>query len=114
MAKLNQVIAVESGVKSKSHSSLSELHKINQKGELFNGFSKTYQPNEDGDETLPPESKRVQYTVVEQLRALNRTVSDLVQITARKDYTNTVAKADVKVDGQVVVKSAPVSFLLFR
>ena len=50
MAKLNQIIAIEKGVKTRSHTSLTELYRIVQKGELFNGFTKTYKKkNEDDD-----------------------------------------------------------------
>ena len=47
MAKLNQIIAIEKGIKSKSHSEISELYKLVQKPALFNGFSKSYQANDE-------------------------------------------------------------------
>lgn len=43
MAKLNQIIAVEKGVKSKSYSDLTELNKVVQKPDLFNGLVKRYE-----------------------------------------------------------------------
>ena len=113
MSKLNQIIAVEKGIKSRAHSSISELYKIVQKPELFSGISKSYQANSETGEVLPPEKKKVQYNVEEVLRQLDRSCTELFNVTARKDYTNCVAKASVKVGDRVLVKDAPVSFILF-
>jgi hypothetical protein len=113
MAKLNQVIAIEKGIKSRTYGELTELNKAVQKPELFNGFSKTYEKKEEADETLPAESKRVQFTAPEVLRSAERLMSELINTTARKDYTNCAAAADVLVDGEPIMKNAPVSFLLF-
>lgn len=113
MTKLNQIIAIEKGIKSRVYSNISELNKVIQKPDLFNGFSKQYQPKDEEGETLPPENKRVQFMATEVLRDVERSISELLDITARKDYTNCVAKADVTVDGNTIIAGAPVSFLLF-
>lgn len=113
MAKLNQIIAIEKGIKSSAYGALTELNKAAQKPDLFNGFSKTYRKKDEDGEELPPEGKRVQYTSGEVLRAAERALTDLADVTARKDWTNCVAKADVVVDGKTLIASAPVSFLLF-
>ena len=47
------------------------------------------------------------------LRQVERSVGALLDLTARKDYTNCVARADVVVDGTTMIAGAPVSFLLF-
>lgn len=113
MAKLNQIIAIEKGIKSRVYGELTALNKVVQKPELFNRFSKTYQKKDEESETLPSESKRVQYTVPETLNAVQRALTELFDVTARKDYTNCIAKATVKIDDQEIIKDAPVSFLLF-
>lgn len=113
MAKLNQIIAIEKGIKSSAYGALTDLNKAAQKPDLFNGFSKTYRKKDEDGEELPPEGKRVQYTSGEVLRAAERALTDLADVTARKDWTNCVAKADVVVDGKTLIASAPVSFLLF-
>lgn len=59
-AKLNQIIAIEKGVKAQTYSALTEIHKAVQKPELFNGFAKTYQKVNEEGEDLPAERKRVQ------------------------------------------------------
>lgn len=114
MAKLNQIIAVEKGIKAKAYGEVTVLHKAIQKPDLFNGFQKTYQPRDEADiDQLPPEKKRVQYSVDDVLRAVERSMTELINIEARKDYTNCIAKADVVVDGKTIFKSAPTTFLLF-
>lgn len=112
-SKLNQIIAIEKGIKARSYAEISDLHKAIQKPELFNGFSKTYASKaEDGDE-LPAEAKRVQFTVRDVLATVARSMGDLISVTARKDWTNCDAAADVVVDGKILVAGAPVTFLLF-
>ena len=113
MAKLNQIIAIEKGVKSRSYSEIGELHKANQKADLFNGFSKTYQKKDEAGEELPPERKKVQFTVANTLKALEKTSSDLYEVTARKDWTNSSAVANVVVDEKPILVDVPVTYLLF-
>ena len=113
MAKLNQIIAIEKGIKSRVYGEITELHKAAQKPELFNGFSKTYEKKDEDGEDLPPERKRVQFVASESLRAVARASTELMEVTARKDWTNCVAKGDVVVDGAPIIVGAPVSFLLF-
>lgn len=113
MAKLNQIIAVEKGIKSRTYSEISELHKAAQKPDLFNGFSKTYQPQDEEGEKLPGESKRVQYIVKHVLKSVERSSTEIMEVTARKDWSNCLAKGTVELDGVVLVKDAPVTYLLF-
>lgn len=112
-AKLNQIIAVEKGIKSQVMSDLSQMHKVNQKAELFNGFDKQYKPKDEEGEKMPAEAKRVQYLAKEVLRGVERSLSSLMQVTARKDWTNCTAKADVVVDKKVLLAGVPITYLLF-
>ena len=113
MAKLNQIIAIEKGIKSRVNSELSEIYKSSQKSDLFNGFSKEYRPKDEEGERLPPEKKKVQLTAHDILRRAGNSMSELMEVTARKDFTNCYAKADVIVDGKVLLVGAPVTYLLF-
>ena len=113
MSKLNQIIAIEKGVKSRVYGEITELNKAIQKPDLFNGFSKMYEKKDEDGEDLPPENKRVQFVSDDVLRQVDRSLSELMQVTARKDWTNCVAKASVKIDGKELLPAAPVSFLLF-
>ncbi|HCT79912.1 MAG TPA: hypothetical protein DGG94_13280 [Micromonosporaceae bacterium] len=113
MAKLNQIIAVEKGVKSKSFQDLTEAHHAVQKPALLSGISRSYQPKDEEGEQLPPESTRVQVRTEEVLRDIASTLTRLFDVTATKDTTNSVAKANVAVDGETLLTDVPVSYLLF-
>jgi len=113
VAKLNQIIAVEKGVKSKSFSELTDAHHQLLKPALLSGISRTYQPKDDEGEQLPPESTKVQVKAEEVLHKTSVTLTRLFDVTATKDWANCVAKADVSVDGRVLVKDVPVTYLLF-
>lgn len=113
MAKLNQIIAIEKGIKSRVYGELTDLNKAIQKPELFNGFQKTYLKRDDEGEDLPAEKKRVQFSAAEVLSRAERIISELMEVTARKDWTNCAANASVKIDDKVIIPNAPVSFLLF-
>ena len=113
MAKLNQIIAVEKGVKTKSFQELTDAHQRVQKGALLSGIARTYQPKDEEGEQLPPESTRVQVKGEEVLRTVAGTLTRLFDVTATKDWANCEARADVIVDGRPLVRDVPVSYLLF-
>lgn len=113
MSKLNQIIAVEKGVKSKSYSDLTQVHHDVQKQALLSGISRTYQPKDEEGEQLPPESTRVQLSAEKLLAGTAANLTRLFDVTATKDWANCEARADVVVDGQTLIAGAPVSYLLF-
>ncbi|WEH42374.1 hypothetical protein OG233_24200 [Streptomyces sp. NBC_01218] len=113
MAKLNQIIAVEKGVKSKAHQDLTAAHHGLQKPGLLAGLSRTYQPKDEEGEQLPPESTLVQVKAEDVLRDTAAALTRLFDVTATKDWANCAARADVTVEGRVLVADAPVSYLLF-
>lgn len=113
MSKLNQVIAVESGVKKKTNETMSTIYKAVQHPAMFDGFNKTYKPiNENGDQ-YPPEKKLVQLTAPDVVKEATRALSELFDVTATKDFANCAAKADVVVDDLVILNQVPVTYLLF-
>ena len=113
MAKLNQIIAIEKGEKTRTNEQINEAYKQVQKPAPFAGIARTYQPVDEDGETLPPESTRVQVRAQSIIDDTVRAWTDLMDITATKEIANCAAKADVTVDGTVIVKDAPVTFLLF-
>ncbi|MDI1462793.1 hypothetical protein QEZ54_17595 [Catellatospora sp. KI3] len=113
MAKLNQIIAVEKGVKSRSFQDLTEAHHAVQKPALLSGISRTYQAKDEEGEQLPPEATRVQARAEDVLRQISTTLTRLFDVTATKDATNCVARADVVVDDRVLLSDVPVTYLLF-
>jgi hypothetical protein len=113
MAKLNQIIAVEKGIKSRSFQELTEAHQAVQKPALLSGIARTYQPKDEEGEQLPPESTRVQVRAEDVLRQIASTLTRLFDVTATKDATNSVARADVKIGDTVLLRDVPVTYLLF-
>lgn len=111
--KLNQIIAVEKGVKSSSQRDLTDAYHTLQKPALLSGISRSYQPRDEEGEQIPPESTKVQVRVEQVLARAAETLTRLFDVTATKDWANCEARADVKVDGRVIVEQVPVSFLLF-
>lgn len=110
---LNQVIAIEKGVKGRVYAEVTQLHHATQKPELLYGFSKTYDKLNDAAADLPPEQKRVQFNGEDVLKAVAKAQTELFDYTATKDFGNTHAKADVVVDDQILIAGCPVTFLLF-
>jgi hypothetical protein len=113
VAKLNQIIAVEKGVKSKANQDLAAAQQGLHKPGLLAGISRTYQPKDEEGEQLPPESTRVQVKAEDVLRDTAATLTRLFDVTATKDWANCTARADVTVDGRVLLADVPVSYLLF-
>lgn len=113
MPRLNQIIAVEKGVKTSSFQELTDSHHQLQKPTLLQGISRTYRPKDEEGEQLPPESTKVQVRTEETLKQTAETLTKLFDVTATKDWANCTAKADVLVDGAVLLKDVPATYLLF-
>lgn len=113
MAKLNQIVAIVTGKKPRTEQAKTTIYHKVQKGELFSGISRTYEPFNEGDDQQPPESKNVQYSVKEAVDAFQKAVADLWDTTFTMDANNCEARADVKVGDKVIVKDVPVTHLLF-
>lgn len=114
MTKLNQLIAIEKGVKSAATRTETDLYHSLEKKPLFSGLSRVYTPKdeEDGDQ-LPPEAVSVQIKSKDVIDQLIAALTRLFDVTATKDAANTRAQADVVVDGTVIAAAVPVTTLLF-
>ena len=113
MAKLNQVIAIEKGTKSRTFQELTDTHQSLQKPAQLSGISRTYRPKDEEGEQLPPESMRVQEKAEDVIRKTVTSLTKLFDVTATKDWTNCKARADVVVDGQTLLTQVPATYLLF-
>lgn len=113
--KLSQIVKSDEKIRSKTDGEITELYHTIQKPGLFNGFQRTYVKNDEAGEDLPSEANRIQFTTSEVLSRVERSMSELMNFTALKDYTNahSTARADVMIYGRVLVKQAPVPYLLF-
>jgi hypothetical protein len=111
--KLNQIVAIERGVKTKAGKDVTAIYHEIQKTQLFGGIARTYRPKDDDGDMLPAESTLVQLKADEMLTNLGKDLSVLFDVTATKDYGNTKASADVIVDGKVLLADVPTPYLLF-
>lgn len=111
--KLNQVIAIEKGIKSRSLQDLTEAHHNLQKPALLAGISRTYRPKDEEGEQFPPESTRVQIKAEDVIHKTSEVLTKLFDVVATKDWANCNAKADVIVDGNVLLSQVPATYLLF-
>lgn len=111
--KLNQLLAIEKGIRQQTQKEITELHRVSQKEELYDGLDRTYSPfNEDG-EPIPPEKKVIQQRAEEVLDELKRLETNLINVVASKDMANTRARADVEVEGEIKIELIPVTHLLW-
>lgn len=114
MSKLCQIVAIEKGVKSKATRVETDLYHALEKRQLFSGLSRVYTPKDDEDgDKLPSEQQVVQVKSEDVLKELSESLTRVIDVTATKDLANTQAKADIKVDGQVVLSGVPVTTLMF-
>jgi len=113
LSRLNQIVAVEQGIKSKARDAVTAFYHTAQKVALFSGINRTYTPKDDDGDRLPAESTKVQVTVPQLLKDAETALSRLFDVTATKEYANASATADVVVDGRTIVFDAPVPYLLF-
>jgi hypothetical protein len=111
--KLHQIIAVEKGVKTRVMRFVTDKYKALQKGALFDGFSKVYAKKDEDGEDFPPERHLVQMRVEDTLQEVADQLTEYMDIVADKDAANCNAKADVVVEGEVLLVQVPATHLLF-
>jgi hypothetical protein len=111
--KLTVVLGLLKGVKTRTHGVVSALHQQSQKPALYAGQIRTYEPREDGGEQRPSESQRVQLKAADVLEQLAEQFTRLTDLSATRDEANTVARADVVVDGQTLLRNVSAMTLLF-
>lgn len=113
MSKLNQIIAVAQSKKAAAKKALERAYHLLQKTELYQGLEKSYQPQDEDGEQLPPESKRVEYKVSEVLDSIREDWTNMVDVVVTNDTGNSQAKANIKVGDQLVAENVPVTSLIF-
>jgi hypothetical protein len=114
MPRLNQINALVSGKKTETERVVTDLYKIIQKPDLFNGLERFYSPlDEVNGKKLPPEKQKIQHRVKDIVKQAVDSWTTLWDLVLTQDTSNQQAKSDIVVDGVVVVKNVPVTTLLF-
>lgn len=113
MTKLNQILAIEKGVKATSTRLLTDLHRKSTTAALYEGRDRTYTTSIEEGEQFPAENQKLQLRSKNVIKDLQVSLGDLFDITFTKDKANLKAMSDVKVDGKVILANVPVTYLLF-
>lgn len=113
MNKLNAIVAVNDGKKTSVEKTVTELYHKLQKPELFAGLTRTYKPLSEDGETQPGETKLPQAKVTDVIEEAKKVWAELFDVVATQDHGNTIAKANVVVNGVKVLEDVPVTHLLF-
>lgn len=113
MTRQNQIIAIEKGARGEAEGTITRAYHVLQKTVLLNGIARSYTPQaEDGDQ-LPPESTLVQVRASDEINKVTEKLSRMFDVVATREKTNTVAKASIVVDGDTLVSEVPANVLLF-
>ena len=116
---LHEILAVEQEIKANAERARAALIEVfRTKKTHFSGIRRTFRPfsvdessGETGGERLEAET-RLAKTVPEALAAVLREVGKAVDIGYQLDEANTRARADIVIDGEVLVADVPATFLL--
>lgn len=111
--RLHQLLAVEKDNKNELLRVLTDFYQRLAKAPLMAGISRRYRPTSEEGEKLPAESTIVQLRVEEGLPEVQAALVKLFDLVLSKEDANQSAKADIVVDGQVLVAGVPVCALLF-
>lgn len=116
MTKLHEVLAVEGDKEGIAKKIVNETGNVfRNKHNLFLGGTKTLKMDQAGHESAEAaaaEVNEVVTTVNERLAYTRGAVEQWFDVVLTKEITNQSAKADLVVDGQVIVADAPATFLL--
>ena len=112
--KLSQVLALETAERNSFKDTINAADKAGSNSTKSSGRYHKYHPKDEADDDLLPEDRViVEVKYVNILRDLFQALPSFVDITGAKDFTNTVAKANVMVGDVCLIEGAPVPFLLF-
>lgn len=109
---ISQCLALEKALKTEENKEGGALLRTLAKPEPFSGQLRFYTPKDDGGETRPREDKKVVGDAKAMLRSFASLFSRRMNITATKDLGNAAARANVIVDGVVVLSDCPPTLLL--
>lgn len=109
---LHQHLAAETHVRDGFNKIKQETMHVFKGGDLFVGLSKAYKPVNDAERDLADQTKEVVTTVSKRLDWTKKKAIEYIDHEATKEKTNTLAKADVVVDGKTIAKDVPATVLL--
>lgn len=111
--RLHQLLGFEKDRRKRNGEIITAVHRDTQQEKLLQGVSKRYQALSDGGQQLPPEKSPVALRYEEAVRSFVRAWKSDADIVAQKDDANLRARADVVVEGRVLLSQVPATHLLF-
>ena len=112
MAKLHELLVVESDLKGRAQRALKQArHILGDKDKLL-GIVRTYQPLQEDGQQLPPEVTVLSTTVTMELAGLWEIYGDWIDAAMQKETTNQEAKADLIVGDDILAAYLPATALL--
>ena len=111
--RLSQALASAKTTKQAANVGITAAYHALQKHPLFAGHQRSYQPKDEEGEQLPGEAQLVQQNTADVFAQMRKQMGALFDITAAIDMTNTVATADIVMDGTTILTGVPVPHLLF-
>ncbi len=113
MGKLHEVLAVESGLKSVMDKVVNEAKDsfVNKRGH-FLAQNRHYESLVENGLTFPDENKSMVTTIKDKLDYVKGHFIKAIDCIFQKEVTNTKAQADLVVNGELIAKDVPATFLL--
>jgi len=115
---LAEILGVEAGAKTRAQTAFNEaagIFRQRPKGERdpLSGIVRTYKPKDEEGDYLPSEGNLVQIRAENVIKNLCIKVETLFNVTYSKEQTNCLARANIIVDGKVLLEKVPATYLLF-
>lgn len=114
MAKLHELLAVESNLSTQANKTRGELiETFHKKRHLFEEKLTTFTPNTEGAVPVKEAQSDIQSTVGKEISWVSGVLAKALDVSHQVDVANTLAKADVVTeDGDTVLKDVPATSLL--
>lgn len=113
MTKQHELLAVEADVQGQYKTITAETRKVFKNDHMFKGFIKTLTMFDEKDSALNAEERSpIATTVNERLDYTGKAISRYLDVVLQKEATNQKAVADIVIDGTVIAKDVPATFLL--
>jgi len=114
MVQLHTLLALDKSRRADAARAVSEIRENMKDKASYNGENKTYRPLDAEDpDTFPDEVRAIKRSVKADFAKLSDSLGGLWSLEFEKDVTNNGVMQDVVVDGEVLFKDAPTSFLMF-
>ena len=113
--KLHELLAVEPDLEGAYQKIIKEtIHTFTKRTDHFNGFTRILEifAHTEGDPEPPAERKAMDTTVHDKLMYQKDHIIRYMDAVLQKEATNQTAKADLEIDGLMIAKDIPVTFLL--